>query len=88
MVNNQGTLFKTWDEDSMQIKMLKPTFCSIEGDLWLYDSTILALNHLYILLGMCCSLILCIEETMSRAEGLTQCQDPQKKGQKYGMTKE
>ena len=72
----------------MQIKMLKPTFGSIEVDLWLYDSTILALNHLYILSGMCCPLIICREETMSRVEGLTQCQDPQKKGQKDGMTKE
>ena len=36
---------------------------------------------------MCCPLILCREETMSRAEGLTQCQDPQKKGQKDGMKK-
>ena len=26
VVNNQGTLFKTWDKDSMQIKMLKLTF--------------------------------------------------------------
>ena len=88
MVNNQGTLFKTWDEDSMQIKMLNQLFCSIEGDLWLYDSTILALNHLYILSGMCCPLILYREEIMSRAESLTQCQDPQKKGQKDGMAKE
>ena len=49
---------------------------------------ILALNHLYIFSGMCCPLILCREEIMSRAEGLTQCQDTQKKGQKDGMTKE
>ena len=36
---------------------------------WPYDSAILTLNHLYILLGLCCLLILCREETMSRAEG-------------------
>ena len=36
---------------------------------------------------MCCPLILCREETMSGAEGLTQCQDPQKKGQKDAMIK-
>ena len=31
---------------------------------------------------MCYPLIPCREEMMSRAEGPTQCQDPQKKGQK------
>jgi hypothetical protein len=60
----------------------------MEDDPWLYNSTILALNHLYAHSGICCPLILCREETISRAEGLTQCQDPQKKGQKDGITKE
>jgi hypothetical protein len=70
-VNNKGILFKTWDTDDLQ----------------LYDNTILALNHLYILSGMYCLLILCREEIIKGAEGPTQYQDPQKKGQKDSMTK-
>ena len=72
----------------MLTEMLKPTLLQHRNDVQLYDNSILALNHLYIPLGTHCPLILCREETMSRAEGLTQCQDPQKKGQKDGMTKE
>jgi hypothetical protein len=33
MVNNEGTLFKTWDKSSMLLKIIKKLFFSIECDL-------------------------------------------------------